>query len=60
MAVPEDPDQPSAKRKGRAGIVIVAIVLVIIVTIFVGYNIWHVDTLEEEQATGVKEVNGLS
>ncbi|AHE57162.1 hypothetical protein [Sphingomonas sanxanigenens] len=47
-----DPNQPSPRRLGRAGIYIVAIVLAVFVFIFFARNIWHGEELNEDQATG--------
>jgi uncharacterized integral membrane protein len=57
---PHDPDQPSERRKGKAGIAVVGIVLAVIVVIFVGYNIAHVKTSQQEQASGAPEHTGLN
>lgn len=35
--------QPSSRRLGKAGVVVVAIVLVMVVTIFVGLNMRNVE-----------------
>lgn len=40
-------DHPSAKRKGRAGLVIVVVLLLLVIGIFVARNIEHAQELEE-------------
>ena len=47
-----DPNQPSPRRLGLAGIYIVAIVLAVFVFVFFARNIWHGEELNEDQATG--------
>lgn len=56
----DNTDQPSTKRKRRAGVAVVGIVLVIIVVIFVGYNISHVKVMDQQQKSGEKEYTGLN
>lgn len=55
-----DSDQPSTRRKGKAGIVIAAIVLAVIVATFIGYNIAHVKMQQQEQAQGGRPPTGLN
>lgn len=45
---------PGTRRKGKAAVLVVAIVLVMILTIFVGYNLWHVQTMQQERHTGTE------
>ncbi|TCU52303.1 hypothetical protein EDF58_11638 [Novosphingobium sp. PhB57] len=52
------PDEPSTKRKSKAGLVMVAAVVTMIVAIFVGYNISHVDEMNKEK-TGAQQRKGL-
>ena len=42
-----DPENPSPRRKARAGIIVAAIVLVLVVVIFVGRNLQHAEEMEE-------------
>jgi hypothetical protein len=46
-----DPENPSPRRKGRAGLVVVAIVLLLVVVIFVGRNFQHAEEQEEDPAS---------
>jgi hypothetical protein len=46
-----DPENPSPRRKGRAGIVVVAIVLFLVIAIFVGRNFQHAEEQEEDPAS---------
>lgn len=53
-------DEPSTKRKGKAGIFVVAVVLAIIAAIFIGYNIWHIQTAPDDQQGGTEQRKGLN
>jgi hypothetical protein len=53
-----DRNQPSARRLGRAGIMVAVIVLTVIVLVFAERTLWHAKELEQEQQTGVNEHDG--
>lgn len=53
------PDEPSSKRKGKAGIFVAAAIIAIIVAIFVSYNVSHVNEMDNEK-TGVAQRKGLN
>ena len=47
-----DPENPSPRRKGRAGVIVVALVLFMAVAIFVGMNLEHSQELDENPPPG--------
>ncbi|WP_277667251.1 hypothetical protein [Novosphingobium lindaniclasticum] len=53
-------DQPSTRRKGKAGIFVVVLVLAIIAAIFIGYNIWHIQTAPVDGRGGTEQRKGLN
>lgn len=44
------PPTPSRRRLSRAGVAILVIVLAVIAAIFVGRNLYHANTLDQQQA----------
>ncbi|MFS0851659.1 hypothetical protein AB3M93_19670 [Novosphingobium panipatense] len=55
-----NPDEPSTKRKRKAGVTIVAIVVAIVAVIFVGYNISHVKEKAAEEQSDRRDYTGLN
>lgn len=51
------PENPSPKRKGRAGVIVVALVLLIAVALFVGLNFQYVQEPEEGPPEGAVQTN---
>jgi len=43
-------DPPPPRKAGKAAILAISIVAAIIVTIFIGFNLYHADTLRERQS----------
>jgi hypothetical protein len=55
-----NPDEPSTKRKRKAGVTVVAIVVAIVAVIFVGYNISHVKEKAAEEQSDRRDYTGLN
>jgi hypothetical protein len=51
--MPESP--PPSKKAGNAALLAVAILGAMIVAIFIGFNLYHADTLRERQAGQVDQ-----
>jgi hypothetical protein len=44
-----DQDRPQSRKPGRVMIVIAALIGFVVVSIFVGYNIFHAKTMQQEK-----------
>jgi hypothetical protein len=53
-----DTDNPSPKRKARAGLIVVAILLAMVVVIFVGLNVEHAQEVEESPSAATGQSGG--